>query len=84
MTNCKKEDCFYKKSKIAPKRNDEVWVRSSETCRWELAIFISKTKKGFEVYKYCEPKTEYIDYFTELTTQDPYYSALFIFKSQNI
>lgn len=84
MTNDKKQDCFYQASKNAPKRNHEVWVRLSGTCRWELAIFISKTKKGFEVYKYCEPKTEYIDYFAELTTQDPYYSTAFIFKDPNI
>ena len=72
-------ELIYNESKVAPKANDEVWVRLTPRHRWEIAIFISKTKKGFKVYEHCIPKAKYIECFDELTTKDPYYSETFIF-----
>ena len=72
-------ELIYNESKIAPKVNDEVWVRLSPKCHWELATFISETKSGFKVYEHCVAQAKYINCFAELTTQDPYYSEVFIF-----
>ena len=71
-------ELIYNESKVAPKANDEVWVRLSPTNRWDRAIFISKTKKGFKVYEHCVPKAKYIETFEELVTKDPYWSKVFI------
>jgi hypothetical protein len=78
MTNA--NQLIYNESKIAPKANDQVWVRLSPKCHWELATFISETKSGFQVYKHCINRAEYIDCFAELTTKDPYWSEVFIFS----
>jgi hypothetical protein len=76
-----KLELIYNESKIAPKANDEVWVRLSPKCHWELASFISETKSGFQVYEHCINRAEYIKCFAELTTKDPYYSEVFIFSN---
>jgi hypothetical protein len=74
---------IFRESKKKPKKGDKVWVRLSSTNRWEDVVFIAKTKWGFKVYEYSVPKAEYINYFEQLATRDPYFSKVHIFKVPN-
>lgn len=78
----KANEKIYIESKGKPKKGDEVWLRNYDCNYFELGIFISKTRKGFKVYKYCIERNEHIDYFSQLTTKDPKFCKVYIFKTK--
>ena len=57
-----------------------VRARWNDNTQWSLGIFIGETRNGFEVYDMCIERTEYIEYYSQLS-ENPHCNTK-IFKSE--